>query len=56
MYRIKSLENILSLRFSGGTLAFAVSQQISKEKKSDIAEIKGTIQIAFSTDKFVAYE
>lgn len=49
---IRSLEDILSLRLSGG----AVSQQLSKKEKSDIAEIKGTIRIAFSTDEFVAYE
>jgi hypothetical protein len=51
---LAKLENVIPLRLAGG--AFAVYQQLSKEQKADVEEIKKALIRAFGLDRFSAFE
>lgn len=50
----EKIEYILHMRLAGG--AFAVYQQLSKERKSEFSSIKEALYTAFTTDTFVVYK
>ena len=51
---IKNVATVLPLRLTGS--AFAVYQQIPKDKKSKISEVKQSLVAAFAVNSFAAYE
>ena len=51
---VKRLDHVIPFRLTRG--AFAVYQQLSKDKKLDSAQIKRALTTTFDTDKFMAYE
>lgn len=52
--KITDVATVLPLRLTGS--AFAVYQQLPKEKKSEISEVRQSLVSAFATNSFTAYE
>ena len=52
--KVKDVATVLPLRLTGS--AFAVYQQIPKDKKGDIGEVKKSLLAAFTVNSFTAYE